>query len=60
MALINGSNGIPVTTNKPVAQPATPTLKPVKEVIQEPTPKVETSEQQPRVTKEVNSKKKKN
>ena len=60
MALINGSNGIPVTTNKPVAQPPTPTLKPVKEVIQEPTPKVETSEQQPRVTKVVNSKKKKN
>ncbi len=60
MALINGSNGIPVTTNKPVVQPTTPTPKPIKEVIQEPTPKVETSEQQPRVTKVVNSKKKKN
>lgn len=60
MALINGSNGIPVTTNKPVAQPATPTPKPVKEVIQEPTPKVEVTEEQPRVTKVVNSKKKKN
>ena len=60
MALINGSNGIPATTNKPVAQPATPTPKPVKEVIQEPTPKAESYQEQPRVTKVVNSKKKKN
>tara|TARA_R110000824_G_scaffold59628_4_gene160001 strand:- start:582 stop:761 length:180 start_codon:yes stop_codon:yes gene_type:complete len=59
MALINGSNGIPATTNKVVVPPKIESA-PVKEVIQDAAPKAQVIEEQPRVTKVVNSKKKKN
>ena len=59
MALINGSNGIPATTNKVVVAPKIQS-EPVKAVVEEPTPAVAAYEEQPRVTKVVNSKKKKN
>jgi hypothetical protein len=59
MALINGSNGIPATTNKVVAAPKVQP-EPVKPIIAEPAPKAESYQEQPRVTKVVNSKKKKN
>jgi regulator of extracellular matrix RemA (YlzA/DUF370 family) len=59
MALINGSNGIPATTNKVIVASKIQSA-PVKEVIQDTAPKAQVVEEQPRVTKVVNSKKKKN
>jgi len=59
MALINGSNGIPATTNKVIVAPKIQSA-PVKEAIQDTAPKAQAVEEQPRVTKVVNSKKKKN
>jgi hypothetical protein len=59
MALINGSNGIPATTNKVIVAPKIQ-YEPVKEVVQDTAPKAQVVEEQPRVTKVVNSKKKKN
>jgi|TARA_B110000971_G_C19997194_1_gene494952 hypothetical protein len=59
MALISGSNGVPATNKKAVVAPKIQ-YEPVKEVVQDTAPKAQVVEEQPRVTKVVNSKKKKN
>ena len=59
MALISGGNGVPATNKKPVVAPKIQ-YESVKEVAQDVAPKAQVVEEQPRVTKVVNSKKKKN
>jgi hypothetical protein len=50
MALINGSNGIPLTTNPPKAEPAPAAVKPVKVAV-EPVDYVEPAPTVPKQTK---------